>query len=682
MEGINAYRQHINNRLSTKLKPFALVLWLAITTPNFLYSQENNWTNTELINESNERNIEKFKSEIEQRNINISASSYKTQDVYVENMKQQLEYYVLNDAKVKEELNKIVNILNSKYSQNVSMDNYLVVLQSAFKILASNPKYNWLNEYTDKFSSKFDINFENALQFVQYMNNLSHNWSLKLQKKAGKSVLACIIADLNYKATNQQHNEQWRVNNQQNNGQSRVNNQQHNGQSRENNLAIGDNTYENVELPPVQPNTGTNNWNLNNNSTPRVETNYETSNINLLSKNLSFDKLNWVNYEDVLHMVNAIKHDWLRNAVMGCLVNNDVIWAQRLLWMDINCDPNKYPNFVASRKLWRRELRLMEEHWEYMTLKDSQEVLNYFKSLAEFYELNEYEPYKIYKKFLSWEWKFNNHWLPYCIISKYDYKLYLFSADHKLIFETPVLTWATAWNKPNDHKNGVSTTPWWMYSFWWFFDRDYKWNNLYSFYGSEFWMCDPRDWQYPLKLSKNKEYYEAVLGIHGEGNLQGIKYILNDKWEVIWQKKVKRTELFGDPYAPNNTPTAWCICMPKEKYWILKNNFKNWSLIWICFDDEIIDAKYLWYKFDDGIETIEHFGKKPGNVIQLETAELINNNSNRNHYNTNQSNWLFAHKDWFNNSEQNNMRSMLDTKRANLAYALLNNKCKSYNQHW
>ena len=56
-------------------------------------------------------------------------------------MRQQLEYYVLNDTKVVEELNKIVDILNSKYSQNVSMDNYLVVLQSAFKILSNDPKY-------------------------------------------------------------------------------------------------------------------------------------------------------------------------------------------------------------------------------------------------------------------------------------------------------------------------------------------------------------------------------------------------------------------------------------------------------------------------------------------------------------------------------------------------------------
>ena len=541
------------------------------------------------------------------------------------------------------------------------MDNYLVVLQSAFKILSNDPKYTWLNEFTGKFSDKFSINFLDALQFVQYMNGLSHNWSLKLQKKAWKSVLGCIISDLNY--------------------------QQHNKQPREDNLAIDDNTYKNIEQPPVQPNTETNSGNLNNNTPPKIETNYETSNINLLSKNLSFDKLNWVNYEDVLHMVNAIKHDWLRNEVMGCLVNNDVIWAQRLLWMDINCDPNKYPDFVASKKLWRRELRLMEEHWEYMTLKDPQEVLNYFQSLAEYYELNEYEPCKIYKKFLSWEWRFNNHWLPYCIISKYDYKLYLFSADHKLIFETPVLTWADSWNEPNnmDPKKWkiMRTTPWGFYKIWWTYDKTSTWKNLFSLYWSDFLITIPCDWQYLLEIDWNGNYL-FVLWIHWEWNLRGYKVVDLGNWKTKLVE-VPRSELYETNDSQSHNTSLWCTNVSKKVIWILINYLPKGSTVYYCFDDEIIDAKHLWYKFEDGIETIEHFWNEPKNVMQFETAELLYTADKR--HNHIRSNKLLAHnnsldKDGPNNSEQHNMKRIIDSKSANLAYTLTNNKWKNHRRNF
>lgn len=616
------------------LKPYVLVTLLSILWTNFAYSQSNVWANSDRLEQSSksqERNIETFFSIIENRNLRISNTSEKTIDVYVKRMNAELEDELLHNTEVIEKMDILVNILNTKYSKNISRDNYLLALQSALKILSNTEKYRWLNQFSDRFSSTFDINFENALQFVQYVNWLSHNWSLKTQKKAWTSVLQCIFEDLNNQTIYQYD---WK-----------------------NNLVNNEKPQTTIEQTDNQISI-TNDNDLNS--------------INFLSNNLSLDKLNWISYEDVLRMVNSIKHEWLRNAVMTSLLNNDVIWAQRLLWMEINCDKKKYPGFVASKRIWKKELNLMEEHWQYMTLKDSQEVLSYLQSIEDEYKLYDenfqwYEPLSAYKKFLSWEWKFNNNWLPYCIVSKYDYTLYLFSADHKLILETPVLTWAQVWNEPNI-PDKVKTTPWGFYTIWWIHDRTSKWKNLFALYHTDLLRLDPHDWQYLLEPDNNWNYKNA-LWIHWEWNLRWYKVVKWNDWKDRLVE-VPRSELFECNESASHTTSGWCTNVQVKKFWILRNTLVIGSVVFYCFDDEIIDAKHLWYKFDDVIETIEHFGKKSKNVIQLETAELLNGEfiADRKQNHTNQSNWLFAHnydlhKYWLNNSGRHNMKSMMDTKK-------------------
>ena len=542
------------------LKPYILTAMLAILWGNFSYSQENwsvDWNKTEL--RLQERNIETFFGELETRNLNISGTSEKTTDVYARRMQGELEYELSNNAEVIQIFDTLVNILNTKYSQNISNDNYLLVLQSAFKILSKNEKYIGLNQFSDRCFDSFDINFVNALQFVQYINWLSYNWSLKTQRKAWKSVLQCMIDDLSNQTTYQ------------------------------------------------------NNWqnNLINNENSDI--------VNNLSNKLSIEKLNWINYEDVLHMVNSIRHEWLRKAVMASLLNNDVIWAQKLLWMDLHCDPKIYPGFVANKRIWRKELSLMEEHWQYMTLKDSQEVLNYFKSIEENYKLYDslfywYEPLSVYKKFLSWEWKFNNHWLPYCIVSKYDYTLYLFSADHKLILETPVLTWAVPWNTP--HKQGNKTTPWWSYTVWWI----YTWKDLFKLYHTDFIRLDPNEWQYLLELNEDWNY-KSALWIHWEWILRWYKVVIWKDWKKTLVE-VPRSELFESNNSASHNTTGGCTNVQVEKFWILINNLCPGCLVYYCFDDEINRNEDLWYYPENELEMIDYFGNNSSeNFIKWDDAK-------------------------------------------------------------
>ena len=279
--------------------------------------------------------------------------------------------------------------------------------------------------------------------------------------------------------------------------------------------------------------------------------------ISLLSHNLSPDKLDGVTYEDVWNTIDWFKHEWLKNAVIECLLRNDVIWAQKLLWMDINCDRKMYPNYVASRKLWKRELNLMEKYWQTRRLMDKDEILSFMEKIERAYDIENYEVKTAYLKFLSWE--FDNWWLPYCITSKYDYKVYLFSADHKLLACQRVLTWAHVWDHPNDPKNGYHTTPGWMYEIWWFFDKNSEWKDLIAIYWTEYILFLPLENQY---------VYSEEYTMWGHGNV---------KW---------RERRFLSSNSKDSRCSNWCENFFRDTFWEIRNHLKPGSKFYICRDDE------------------------------------------------------------------------------------------------
>ena len=703
----------------------AFALWLTLSISNFSYSQENWWRyfdKTEQTNESWEKGIEAYKLRVANRNNNIVNNTSETLDEFVDRLQRQFDFEVGKNANAQQKINEIKSILSDKYSQNITNNDQFFIIQTALKTISNNDKYIWLSEYSNNFSWKFDLNFVDALWYVQYMNDLSCNWIISW--KNWETTLNRIINDLNiwwdeqlvqnivtdkqnneYKdenSTSKQSIETIKItNNNKPNGinsdyTAKVKNRNDNitnntsetldefairikkqfeYELKDGNSLISKkiwnietilidkynlNSYSNpiitiqsalIELSKTEKykwlqeytskfswnfdinfinaywlvqylddwscnwslhgknwafilqsiyddlsNIGNDNWNNNNNdnglnrdntvqpdntiqpnntvqpnmdvdedvddptenNVPNIEPDYrEMEWISLLSKNLSSNKLNWITYEDVWNTVDWFKHEWLRNAVIHCLLLNDVIWAQRLLWMDINCNRNRYPNYVASTKLWHRELDLMRNFWESRRYMDTQEILNFMERVENAYEIENYEVKNIYLKFLSWE--FDNSWLPYCIISKYDYKIYLFTADHKLVSCQPVLTGAHIWNNKNNPMGWSHTTPGGMYVMWWVFDKSSEWKNLISVYWTDYLLLLPKEGQYHY----SEEY---SMGIHG--------YVKWREWRFSSQNTI------------DHRVSNWCINIDRATFWEIINHLKKWSKVYICKDDD------------------------------------------------------------------------------------------------
>lgn len=480
-----------------------------------------------------------YSAKIENRNKNITNNTSETLDEFAKRISKQFEHEI-NDKNslISKKIWNIKELLSSQYNIWIG-DNPVLIVESALTELSKTEKYNWLQWYTKKFSGKFDLNFVDAYWFVQYINDWNCNWSL-----CGKNwafILQSIYDDLSNIEKNNWYNTE------------------DNGLNHDNTIQPGNNTVQHDNT--VQPNNDVDNGvaNPTKDDVPDIEPDYiEIEWISLLSKNLSSDKLNWVTYEDVWNTVDWFKHEWLRNAVMNCLLHNDVIWAQRLLWMDINCNRNRYPNYVASTKLWQRELDLMEKLWESRRYMDTQEILNFMERVEKAYEIENYEVKSVYLKFLSWE--LSNDWLPYCIVSKYDYKIYLFSADHKLLACQPVLTWAHIWNSKNNPMNGSHTTPGGMYVMWWAFDKSSEWKNLVSVYWTDYLVLLPKENQY--------NYWEEYsMWIHG--------YVKGREWRLSSQNTI------------DHRVSNWCINMDRSTFWEIINHLKTWSKVYVCKDDEM-----------------------------------------------------------------------------------------------
>lgn len=465
-----------------------------------------------------------YSTKVENRNENIQRSTNETLEDFAIRMNRQfVTEYNNNNSLISKKIWNIKNVLNNKFNQRIDSEDPVIILQSALKELSKAEKYKWLNEYINRFSWKYDINFVNAYWFIQYVNDRNCNWILCGTDWA--LILQSIYEDLNnIESINSNITD--------------INISQDSDNSINTAPSDDEGDVDN-EIPNIEPDNRNLEW------------------ITLLSNNLSSDRLNWVTYEDVRNTINWFRHEWLKNAVMNCLLHNDVVWAQRLLWMDINCNSSRYPNYVASTRIWQRELKLMENLWESRRYMDTQEILDFMTRLENAYEIDNYEVKTTYLKFLSWE--LNNNGLPYSIISKYDYKIYLFSADHKLLACQPVLTWAHIWDHANDPMHGYHTTPWWMYEIRWIFDKSSEWKSLVSVYWTDYLLLFPQEWQYVY----SKEY---TMWIHGY---------------VLWRWRRLLSENTRDHRVSN-----WCVNMDRDTFWEIINHLKFGSKVYVCKDDE------------------------------------------------------------------------------------------------
>lgn len=183
----------------------------------------------------------------------------------------------------------------------------------------------------------------------------------------------------------------------------------------------------------------------------------------ILKQQIWSDKLTqWISYEDLSMVVNAINIQETREQVIELLRNGKLIETQELFGMKRD---SKYPSNMATGKIDRNSLKRFS-NW-YTGL--------YGKELLENQEIAQ-DVKDIYQKFVSGEINNNNE--NYIIISKTDYHLYLLTKEHKLLSRQVVLLGEDmgekgervpyAWYKTNKgviyHDKEVNTnTPSWLF---------------------------------------------------------------------------------------------------------------------------------------------------------------------------------------------------------------------------
>lgn len=332
-------------------------------------------------------------------------------------------------------------------------------------------------------------------------------------------------------------------------------------------------TSNNVDnwLNPIDQN-GQNNWSKNNNKKEDIQENsHNNDEINLddysfedpvadivegmnwdsdiLAQHLDKSKLVDISYQDIISTVNWFLNDNLKKTVMYYLLSDDVIHAQEIMWMSPDCD-SRYPNFVAKDKLDKDVLKKMKELWKIRRFDSPDEVLN-----------NENIPQKVKEVFSDiLEWKIKTNGKPYSIVSKDDYRIYMFSWDNHLLSRQPVLVWADQWDQKNNVKQWVQTTPGGVYRVGQRYEN-YLWKDFFVNYGSHYIILVPEDGQYDL----TNQY---SMWVHGDY-----------KWE-----RSRKHDLYSQNSIDHRT-TNWCINVDSGLFGEIYNHFELWALIYVTPDN-------------------------------------------------------------------------------------------------
>ena len=210
-------------------------------------------------------------------------------------------------------------------------------------------------------------------------------------------------------------------------------------------------------------------------------------NNDILTKNLSKDKLNWISYQEIIDVVWWFKDNELKKAFMYHLLNNDIISAQRVMWMELNCH-TRYPEYKAGTKIWKAELQKIKKLWETRRYMGQNEIM-----------ANASIPQDVkntYMKFVNWE--FNNKWKSYTILSKTDFNIYLFSNNHRLLSRQNALIGKEVWDHQNNPTNWSRTTPGGLYEVWNSFEKSVSGENFFKKYGTHYVVLIPLQWQYKM----------------------------------------------------------------------------------------------------------------------------------------------------------------------------------------
>lgn len=267
-----------------------------------------------------------------------------------------------------------------------------------------------------------------------------------------------------------------------------------------------------------------------------------------LEQNLNQDNLVDISYSDVLNTVNNFKNDNLKRHVMYYLLKNDVVSAQKLLGMELDCD-SAYPDYVAWKKLDKSQLQKMQKLWETRRFDSPETVLNNPNIPQDVKD--------VYNQILDGKIKTDN--LPYSIVSKTDYRIYLFSADNHLLDRQNTILWADAGDQKNNPAKWIQTTPGGEYrvdSKW----KQYMWKDFFINYGTHYIVLRPMDNQYDMTE----------------------KYTMWIHWDFKWDKKRKK-ELYSEN-SQDHRASNGCINVDSDLFGEIYNHLPRWSVIYVTFE--------------------------------------------------------------------------------------------------
>ena len=276
----------------------------------------------------------------------------------------------------------------------------------------------------------------------------------------------------------------------------------------------------------------------------------------LLEKNLDNSKLNWITYQEIINIVNWFKDNELKKVFMYHLLNNDIVLAQRVMWMELDCD-SRYPEYKAWNKLWRTEINKIKKHWESRRYMEQNEIM-----------ANPGIPQDVkatYMKFVNKE--LNNKWKQYSILSKTDFNIYLFSSNHRLLSRQNTLIGSEVGDHKNNPMAGSRTTPGGLYEVWRAFDKTSSGQSFFTKYGTHYIVLIPMEWQYTM----SNQY---TMGIH---------------W--TYERDPSRDRKIKSNNARDRRDSNGCINVEDQKFGEIYNQLKVASILYITKEPNERDIK-------------------------------------------------------------------------------------------
>lgn len=167
------------------------------------------------------------------------------------------------------------------------------------------------------------------------------------------------------------------------------------------------------------------------------------------------------------------------------LLNNNIIAAQKVMWLELDCD-SRYPDYKAWSKLWKSELNKIKK------LGNVRKYLGQDEIMANSWIPQDVKD--IYMKFVNWE--LNHKWKQYSILSKTDFNIYFFSNNHRLLSRQNTLIGSEVGDHQNNPMAGSRTTPGGLYEVWNTFEKSDSGQDLFVKYWTHYIVLTPMEWQY------------------------------------------------------------------------------------------------------------------------------------------------------------------------------------------